>query len=1153
MKKKLAVVIPMYNVDLFLENALDTLLVQDLTEQELQVILVDDGSTDNTGKIAKKYVTKYPNVFEYHLFENGGLGASRNRGTRLADSDYITYFDPDDEIVPGSYRLALDILHDTDSDILIGGTKRFNSKKVWNSWIHSKAEIKELRKIKFSDRPELVWDSTAWNKLYKLDFIRENNLYTPEGILYEDMPMVVPALTLANSIDVMKSTLYMWRSRDFGAPSITQMSSNETKPLIDRLFAMKLIITDLKKYGASEKIFNAQLDKFLNFDVMVMFAKDKFELFTKNQKKEIFNALREFLQLLTDKQIERANFHDLVYFRQILKISTVDEFSELTINFLRGNTKFKGYWQDGLYRLTSDLSTFSKSVTSIDMKPVIKIEEAKFEKNKLIINGFAYAKFSDMSSDKVVTDGKISLLDDNQDFLQDNAGSIVFKSNHRIMAAYGYNKTHFNKDGADFNYNFSGYEITIELDDLKKIKEKMIFLLTVNIDGVQIREFIKNPISGHITRPDVYISDDDNAYQLTYDKNSWVMQLEVTKKVPVLRKNEKNQLIYNSSQNDLYLQAGNIKKKLKVFNNYVYFPLELQRLLKKYDKVARHKWQFIKVSSITGRSENVYFSADSPLHHENNANLEFTYADQNGFAVNQITRVYPILKSVAINNNKLSLTFKLSGWLNEACNVQIIGDPKLPDLIWNTTKVSKDLYHLYLPLNRNDFSSKPWLNFYVRLTFKDGYQTNELLRWGPDNFEIKNNWVEAGNIGWLIWEVNRYELGGFAVKRTDNRVYRQRYLGEYETFLETDYQQWVKEPLLEKTVVWSSYWGKGNKLESNPGALFNYFKTVHPEFNNVIVLEDAISDYSDVFPDATVISFNTKEYWYYLAKAKYFVNDVNFEEMGRIKRSDQIEIQTMHGTPLKKMGFEVLSDWRDGTYENYLRKNKNWDYLIVPSDYVAEVAQRAYAVHPKLLKTGYPRNDLLLESNAKLDLCDLKKKLNLPLDKRIILYAPTWRLKGQTDINKYIDVKSLYENIPSDVVILLRSHTYEKWVNLSSVFWDKIRYAPQDSKIEDLYLASDAVITDYSSVMFDYALLDKPMMFFAFDYEEYITKRGINFDLKQIAPGPFLEKQSELEMWLNKFEIINSVYSNKIKKFKNKFCQFETGHASEKIVKEIWN
>lgn len=1152
MKKRLAVVVPMYNVDLFLEDALDTLLVQDLTTQELQVILVDDGSIDKTAEIAKQYVKKYPNIFEYHLFENGGLGASRNRGTKLANSEYVTYFDPDDEIVHGSYRKALDILQDTNSDILIGGTKRFNSKRIWNSWIHSNAEIKDLRSVKFSEHPELVWDSTAWNKIYKLEFIRKNKLFTPEGILYEDMPMVVPALTLANSIDVMTDTMYMWRSRDFGAPSITQMASNETKPLIDRLFAMTLIINDLKKYNAAETIIDAQLDKFLNFDIMVMYAKDKFGLFTIEQQTEIFNALKKFLNLFSEKQLNRANFHDLVYFKEVLKLNSVKEFSYLTLNFLQDNTLYKGYWENGLYKLTSNISTFTREVTVNDMKLFPKVEKAIFSDNELIVNGFCYAEFSDMSRHEFVKDAKVSLLDSNQNVLQDNVGSIVFKYNHRITATYGYNKNHFNKNGADFNYDFSEYEFKVSLDELNSFEKDVLFLLTVNIDGIQFKEFIKNPISGQKTRPNAYVSKRNNLYSLMYDTNSWNMQLKVIRNVAVLRKNAKDQLIYNSSTDDLYLQFNETNKKLKVFKNVVYFPLEVQHFLKTYDASARHAWKFVKIPVTTGIPENVYYAGSAPIHYKNDASLQITFANNEGLAIHKVTWVYPLLTSVKIVKDKLNLTFRLSGWLNEASIVTILGDPKLPSLVWNTTKISKDLYHLSLPLTKNGFGNKPWLNFHVRLIFKDGYQTDELLRWGPDTFEVKNNWFAAGKTGWLIWDVNRYELGGFALKRTDNRVYRQSQIGEYETFLENDYQKWLKEPLLDKTVMWSSYWGKENKFESNPGALYSKFKEMRPEYNNVIVMADAISDYEETFPGAKIISFNTKEYWYYLAKSKYFVNDVNFEESARVKRQDQVEIQTMHGTPLKKMGFEVLSDWTDKSYNNYLRKNKNWDYLVVPSDYVAKVAQKAYRVQPKLLKTGYPRNDLLLEANANLNLKSLKKKMNLPLNKKVVLYAPTWRKKGKTDINSYIDVYSLYMSIPDNMVLLIRSHSYEKWTNLSGQFQDKIQYAPEDVSIEDLYLISDAVITDYSSVMFDYALLDKPMMFFAFDYNEYVKERGLNIDLKEIAPGPFLEKQLELEEWLNKFETISSKYSNKIKYFKNRFCQFDNGDASVKIVNQIW-
>ena len=87
--------------------------------------------------------------------------------------------------------------------------------------------------------------------------------------------------------------------------------------------------------------------------------------------------------------------------------------------------------------------------------------------------------------------------------------------------------------------------------------------------------------------------------------------------------------------------------------------------------------------------------------------------------------------------------------------------------------------------------------------------------------------------------------------------------------------------------------------------------------------------------------------------------NVNFTEPPRIKREEQIEIQTMHGTPLKTLGFDVLGDWKDSTYNEVLRKNGNWDYLTVPSDWVANYALKAFRVSPQIIKSGYPRNDKL--------------------------------------------------------------------------------------------------------------------------------------------------------------------------------------------------
>lgn len=1152
MRKRLSVVVPMYNVELFLEEALDTLLLQNVSSQEMQVILIDDGSKDKTGVISQKYVKKYPEFFEYHLFENGGLGASRNRGTRLANSEYITYFDPDDKIVEGSYRKALDILQDTQSDILIGGTKRFNSKKVWNSWIHSRAVTRDLENVTFSSHPELVWDSTAWNKLYRLDFLRDNNIYTPEGILYEDMPMVVPALTLAHSIDVMSDTMYMWRSRDFGTPSITQMSSNDTKPLIDRLFAMTKILKELSINNASDSIVEAQMSKFLNFDIMVMFDKDKFELFSSKQKKELFTALKNFLRLFNEDQLSKSNFHDLVYYKRVLEAKSVSEFSEITLTFLRQSQNYWGYWKDDEYYLASDISDLTKKASLEDFKLFPKIEDVNFGNDILHINGYFYAQFSDMSSSKLVKNPRISIVDAQQNVIKEQIGEVTFHKNHRITATYGYNKSHFGKNGADFNYDYSEYTIEIKLTDFNFSEEIAVNLvLSVEIDGIEVKEVLKNPIGGIRTRPSSYVSDNNNVYSVSYDTNSWVMNISNKRNVNVIKKTSDDKLEINTDYDDVFLVSGNQKLKLKIFNNELIFPVGVQRQLKRFDKSVRKTWSFVRLPAQTGIMEKVYYKSE-PKNYHNDTSLEMTYANDAGEAIHKISWVYPLINDIKIENNYLKITFSLTGWLKEAQKVQILADPKV-DLIWETEKLDIDKYLLNLQLTKAGFGSKEWLNFHVRLTFQDGYQTDELLRWDKKQYELKNRWFSSDNVGWLIWDVNRFEYSGFALKRTADRVYRQRKIGEYEIFLETEYQKWLEEPLLEKTIVWTAYWGKNNKFGSNPGALYEYFITIHPDYQNIIVMEDAICDYSELYPDAKIISFNTKEYWYYMARAKYFINDVNFEEYAREKRSGQIEIQTMHGTPLKTMGFDVPSEWTDKSYNAYQRRNNSWDYLIVPSDYVAEIATKAYRVNPKLLKTGYPRNDKLLELNKHTDVKLLKEKLNLPQNKKIVLYSPTWRKKGETDINDYLNIESMYKAIPEDTLILIKPHPFESWTNLDGKYQDKLKYAPENASIENLYVISEAVITDYSSVMFDFALLNKPMIFYAFDYQNYIDNRGLNIELDKIAPGPFIQKQSELEFWISNFATIQHKYKKEIDSFKQRFCQYDDGHASQKIVDTIWS
>lgn len=1146
-EKKLAIIVPIYNVADYLKDCLNSLLKQGVPEKELQIILVDDGSTDNSAQIAQKFVEKYPNFFELHQFENAGLGAARNRGTRLARARFITYVDSDDIVAPNSYEYMLGILERTGSQIITGNVHRFNSKKEWLNNIHARSHLGDFENTSLKEHPELIWDSTSWNKIFCLDFLKENNLYFPEGVLYEDIPMINPAFAAAKSIDIVKRMVYLWRARE---GSITE-SSTDAKAVLDRITITEIALAGLKKYNAPNEILDILYLKSLNLGIISMLRKEKYEYISLERKQELFNSLKEYLEKFPSDTLYQAKFDKLIYFDKVLKAKTQEEFDEITSKYLKNEIGFSGYWNDaGQYVLKSDYSDLEKIVTSDDLEIHPKIEEVVFEDDSLKIQGYFYAKYSDMSAPENVKILGISALSGDGNTINEIVGEKRNFENQRITAKFGYNLNHFVKDGADFNYDYSGYELKIPLNHLEfETTNSLAFVLEVEIDGLKFEVPIKNPISGDKPRPKVGLSN-AQVFSVSY-KTDWslVLSLKERSVEELYFSEDGKELRIKGNATKIALKSGKTKLPLKLVGGRVMISQAVQEKIKSFDKSVFHWWQFI--TYVNGKEKSIYYSG-FPKNFQNDSNLEILFSN-NGVATLGISYLYPLIEKLQVEENVLKLAFSLKGWMAEATKVQIVADPTL-SIIWETEKINENLYQLSLPLTLDGFSDKEWLNFHVRLTFNDGYQTNELLRWGKKEFALKNEWVSANCIGWFFRSVEKMKHGGFALLRTSDQLSKTMQIGGLDEFLQNDYQRWQKEPILEDVVVWSAYWGRDNKFGGNPRALYDYVVEHYPNLKHIIVIKNAIRSYPE-FKNTKVISFGTKDYWYYLAKAKYFVNDVNFTESQRQKREEQVEIQTMHGTPLKTLGFDVLEEWKDATYNNYHRRFKNYDYLVVPSDWVANYAKEAFRISPKLLPTGYPRNDVFFNKFSSEENNNRKKRLKISLEKKIVLFTPTWREKDNknaTNISKLLDVDSLYKNLSDDTLVITKNHPFEQLNGIASKYSNKIIFAPDDAQIEELYLVSDAVITDYSSVMFDYCLLNKPMIFWAPDYEEYVENRGINFDLSTEAPGPFIKEQKDLENWLSHLEEIPVEFEDKISQFKEKFAQYDQGNASEQISKVIW-
>ena len=243
---------------------------------------------------------------------------------------------------------------------------------------------------------------------------------------------------------------------------------------------------------------------------------------------------------------------------------------------------------------------------------------------------------------------------------------------------------------------------------------------------------------------------------------------------------------------------------------------------------------------------------------------------------------------------------------------------------------------------------------------------------------------------------------------------------------------------------------------------------------------------------------------------------------------------------------------------NFYMQSRRWDYLISANQYSTEIFKRAFLFEKEMLEYGYPRNDILYQKNNKEDILEYKKKLNLPLDKKVILYAPTWRDDefygaGRYKFSLKLDLDKMKENFEKDYVILLRMHYFiADSLDLEPYHGFAYDFSNYDD-IAELYLVSDILITDYSSVFFDYANLKRPILFFAYDLEKYRDKlRGFYLDIENDVPGPILKTTEEVVSAIRNIDKVKKSYERKYESFYNKFCSWDDGRASERTVKKVF-
>ena len=365
----------------------------------------------------------------------------------------------------------------------------------------------------------------------------------------------------------------------------------------------------------------------------------------------------------------------------------------------------------------------------------------------------------------------------------------------------------------------------------------------------------------------------------------------------------------------------------------------------------------------------------------------------------------------------------------------------------------------------------------------------------------------------------------------------------------------------DKLVYFQTFSGRG--YSDSPKAMYEYMMKA-PEYRDYRFVwsfkepekfEFLRNDRTDI------VKFRTRADNKALRRAKYWISNYRMLDHQH-PRKGQVYVQCWHGTPLKRLGYDLESsdnsmNSMQEIREKYRTDAKKFSYLISPSPFTTEKFASAWNLVKtnqthKIIEEGYPRNDRLINTTDE-ERTEIRRNLGVD-DRKVILYAPTWRDNQHSSGEGYtykteVDFDKLKRELGDEYVILFRAH----YLVANSFDFDRyagfVRDVSSYSDINELYIAADILITDYSSVFFDYANLRKPMIFYMYDLEQYANElRGFYISLDEL-PGPIVRDEDSLIAEIRACDTWTP--DSKYEEFCGKYNLKDDGHASERTLKKI--
>lgn len=354
----------------------------------------------------------------------------------------------------------------------------------------------------------------------------------------------------------------------------------------------------------------------------------------------------------------------------------------------------------------------------------------------------------------------------------------------------------------------------------------------------------------------------------------------------------------------------------------------------------------------------------------------------------------------------------------------------------------------------------------------------------------------------------------------------------------------------------------GQSMTDSPYAIFKYLME-HQAYQKyihiwVVASQKMQKAYSKKFNKYKNVKFIVKEsddYLHYLVKCKYLINNATFPTYFT-KKPNQVYVNTWHGTPLKSMGLDIKDNLLES--QNTIRNFLSSDYIISPNQHTTDIFKKAFKLEElnddAILEIGYPRIDATLKAQSETVIQKLKKQGLKMTNAPILLCSPTWR--GHTVSTPEDNIEEMEEmievlNKKTDYQVLLKVHPF---IYRKAEGNKKLKkYLVNDTfDTNELLSIVDLLVTDYSSIFFDYLVTNKPIIFYTPDYEDYEENRGFYLPVDSL-PGPSVHSIETLVDTVNHQQNILTQYNDNYRAYQQKFANYDDGHVTERVVNKVFN